>query len=57
MIKKDEIIGILIDRGLSVIESNRTLDSRKNFRLAIIDIEEKAVKEYQDNCEKSLKKQ
>lgn len=43
MIHKDQIIGVLIDEGLSVIESNRTLDTVENFRDAIKDIESKAI--------------
>lgn len=41
MIREDEIIGVLIDFGLSPIEANRTTDSVDNFRSAIRDIIEK----------------
>jgi hypothetical protein len=45
MIKKQEIINVLIDEGLSIIESDRTLDTVENFRLCVQDVEEKAVSE------------
>lgn len=45
MIKKHQIIGVLITYGLSVIEANRTLDTIENFELVIGDIIEKAKTE------------
>ena len=38
MIKKKDIIDVLIDYGLSNIEANRVLDSKKEFEEAIKDI-------------------
>jgi len=42
MIKKYEIISVLIDYGMSIIESDSATDDKENFRLAIEDIVEKA---------------
>ena len=43
MIKKKDIISILVQYGLSVVESDRALDSRKNFKIVMEDICDKAV--------------
>lgn len=45
MIKKKDIIDVLVDYGLSVIEADRVLDSKKSFELAIEDLLDKAVSE------------
>ncbi|MBU0963223.1 MAG: hypothetical protein KKD48_04945 [Nanoarchaeota archaeon] len=45
MIKKHEIISVLIDAGLSIIESNRVTDDIQSFRFAIEDIISKAYEE------------
>ncbi len=50
MIKKHEIISVLIDYGMSIIESDSSTDDRENFRLAIEDIVEKA--RYEGKIEK-----
>lgn len=42
MLKKKEIIEVLVDYGLSIIESDRVTDNKKNFELAIKDIIEKS---------------
>ena len=42
MIKKAEIIKVLVDYGLSPIECDRATDSEKDFRAAIQDIVAKA---------------
>jgi hypothetical protein len=43
MIKKAEIISILIEYGLSPIEADRSLDSVENFKLVIEDLLNHAV--------------
>ncbi len=40
MIKKKEIISVLLEYGLSPIECERTTDSKENFSLAIQSIVE-----------------
>ena len=45
MLKKKEIIEVLIDYGLSIIECESVTDNKKNFELAIQDIIEKAINE------------
>ncbi len=45
MIKKKVIIDVLVEYGLSIIESDRVLDSKKEFQLAIEDLLDKAVTE------------
>ena len=42
MIRKQEIIDVLIDNGMSIIECNSTTDNKKTFECAIVDIQEKA---------------
>ena len=46
MLKKEEIINVLIDNGGSLIESERLTDNKKNFELAIQDICEKTLSDY-----------
>lgn len=46
MIKKQEIINILIDYGVSIIESDSLLDTKENFNNAIKDIQDKVLADY-----------
>ncbi len=46
MLKKNEIIEVLIDHGVSLIESERLLDDKETFDLAIKDIEEKTLSSF-----------
>lgn len=43
MIKKQEILNVLVEYGLSIVEYTRALDSVENFRLTIEDIIAKAI--------------
>lgn len=43
MITKKEIIDVLVEQGLSIIESNRILDTKEDFRLAVQDVIDKAI--------------
>lgn len=43
MIRKGEIIGVLLEYGLSPIESERSLDSVDDFRSVIEDLLDRAV--------------
>ncbi len=45
MLKKREIIAVLVDYGLSVIESDRVTDNKRNFELAVQDVIEKGRNE------------
>ena len=49
MITKKEIIDVLIDEGLSIIESCRCVDSKKEFREAIVDIKDKYLDDFRSN--------
>lgn len=56
MIKKKVIIGVLVDYGLSIIEADRVLDSKKDFELAIEDLLDKAVsEEWQPKQKRNIK--
>lgn len=46
MIKKEEIIDVLIQHGVSCIESERLTDNKDNFDLAIKDIQDKTIAEF-----------
>ena len=46
MLKKEEIISVLIDNGVSVLESEGLTDNKENFELAIQDIREKVLSDY-----------
>ena len=54
MIKRESIIGVLIDFGLSVIECERALENKENFRLTIRDIIDQHIREYRENLGKEL---
>lgn len=43
MIKKKDIIDVLVEQGLSVTESDRVLDTKNDFRLALQDVIDKAI--------------
>jgi len=52
-ISREDILEVLFDQGLSIVESNRTFESRESFQCALEDVLEKSVREltaYPSTC-------
>lgn len=46
MLKKREIIDVLVDQGVSIIESDSITDNKENFKFAVEDILDKSLADY-----------